>query len=686
MLKYCSVIIIIFILILIYLVNNEREKITNIKIKENFVNKKSNSNNLINNGSFKNKKHIQEYHESQGTSIIEKQNPGDSNNVLEQKCSNNNIYYGIKINLKKNNTYKINCWYAVTSEWNGSDNLINILINYTDNKNDTVTGNEKIVQTLNIDNLIWYNIETTFKVKNKDVKNAIIYFGYNPNGSKGTRYITSIKMDIHNETTSLFPFNNILNLLLRANDRKSYSKDGSLVWNDLSKNKFKFKWIHRPEWIEPKYLSTIDNKAYGPSSNNLIKNSNNFTLLIQFKINDDNNNKYHELISFDGNQNTSLSVNLSNNHNLLNILVSDKLYKIPVKILPENDILLTLINNNNKMEIWVGLKKIKTINIDKIHFSGETIINPSKLLNAKLSSIIILNKNIGKDDIQKISLYLNKDITNDIQYIFDDPLKGKYNNFIYEKKPNDTNTFIKNKNINKTNLVGQRCHEKCIGNCQSHLDDSELAKCIRSCKHTINECSNYCSYIDNKSDYICKNLSNHSPNVYHKNNAYHVYIPKESKYSSNYGHGEKNYGNNRLKAKYIYEQNFPDEETPKILIHGPQNNTKHKCPFIINNKNPCFEEHCNNIEWNKPLSKNKINKKCKNNISHYCELNNEYDEACKCWHEEYKNHPNCIKHRELFNTEENKCNINLFNIKEHPDYKNYIRKDKIPCWNCNLDN
>ena len=30
------------------------------------------------------------------------------------------------------------------------------------------------------------------------------------------------------------------------------------------------------------------------------------------------------------------------------------------------------------------------------------------------------------------------------------------------------------------------------------------------------------------------------------------------------------------------------------------------------------------------------------------------------------------------------CSVAEFSIEDHPDFKNYIRKDKIPCWGCDL--
>ena len=106
------------------------------------------------------------------------------------------------------------------------------------------------------------------------------------------------------------------------------------------------------------------------------------------------------------------------------------------------------------------------------------------------------------------------------------------------------------------------------------------------------------------------------------------------------------------------------------------------CPFIINNNNPGNYYECKNIDWNKP--KQNYNKKCKQYIDHYCQINNKYDPACICWKDENWNNNQCKKWRGMFEPPD-KCDFNKYNISEHPDYKDYIRKDRIPCWNCNLN-
>ena len=152
------------------------------------------------------------------------------------------------------------------------------------------------------------------------------------------------------------------------------------------------------------------------------------------------------------------------------------------------------------------------------------------------------------------------------------------------------------------------------------------------------------------------------------------------------GAGKNSYGTNKENAHRLYKENFPDCPIPEELKF---NRISHdKCPFIVRRANPCNEKECRNVKWDKKnLHKMDIPKKCRRHISHYCRIdNNTYtDPICECWKVENRNLKKCIKLREKYEpATDYGCNINVFEIEEHPDFKNYIRKDKIPCWNCDL--
>lgn len=171
------------------------------------------------------------------------------------------------------------------------------------------------------------------------------------------------------------------------------------------------------------------------------------------------------------------------------------------------------------------------------------------------------------------------------------------------------------------------------------------------------------------------------PKAYKRDGNFYVYIYKNSIY--NIGRwGEINYGRDRKNARQTYSMNFPDCRIPKILT-GEENPNKQACPFIVSEGNPCQSRHCSDVDWSGNPMKEHINKKCKRSISNYCELNNEYDPACYCWKSNFQDDRYCARFRRHF--DDHKCNPSSIDIKDHPDYNQYIKKDEIPCWNCNLN-
>ena len=80
----------------------------------------------------------------------------------------------------------------------------------------------------------------------------------------------------------------------------------------------------------------------------------------------------------------------------------------------------------------------------------------------------------------------------------------------------------------------------------------------------------------------------------------------------------------------------------------------------------------------------KMSDRCKSLVDNYCSMYNQIDPACKCWDPSMNDDKKCGQFRNYFNTND-KCNINQFKITEHKDIGKYIKRDSIPCWNCDLD-
>ena len=182
---------------------------------------------------------------------------------------------------------------------------------------------------------------------------------------------------------------------------------------------------------------------------------------------------------------------------------------------------------------------------------------------------------------------------------------------------------------------------------------------------------------------VCKENRNKNkcPKVYKKNGKYIVYIPENSLYSDFFT-GEKIFSSNIDKARNMYAFNFPDCPIPIELIKD-RNIYTDKCPYVVNELNPCNTRFCADVKWdgNKPV---KMNDSCKKIISNYCHLHYNQDDNCKCWDPKYKDSKACIQYRKYYENPTDYCKPSSFNIKDHPDFSKYIKKDNIPCWGCKI--
>ena len=240
------------------------------------------------------------------------------------------------------------------------------------------------------------------------------------------------------------------------------------------------------------------------------------------------------------------------------------------------------------------------------------------------------------------------------------------------------------------------CLEACINNCSSNTAKNDLydsLNCIKNCKTDIPICKTYCA--DNKNKpFICTDINldnvkvvNSCPNVYKQNDNYHVHVPKTSFYGHMYGNKNltKNYGSSKENAIKVYQQNYPKCELPDSL-KDKTNVDPNKCPYIIDERNPCSSSNCKNVDWgDNNYSSSKLLAECKNDIINYCKNNHLLDPNCASWKPENKHHPGSQKHRRQFEDQcDDDCLPGNHPIESHPDYDDYIKKDNIPCWNCNL--
>ena len=172
------------------------------------------------------------------------------------------------------------------------------------------------------------------------------------------------------------------------------------------------------------------------------------------------------------------------------------------------------------------------------------------------------------------------------------------------------------------------------------------------------------------------------PDVRFEDDHYYIIIPPNTDLSKKLGYsGLRDYGTNIDTAKQIFQTNFPKCKVPSILDKNKYQGDLSNCPFIIiNNENPCKKFDCKGTDWKKGTSNNS---NCKKAIDTYCTKYADLDNACYCWREDNKNKPDCLQWRGKFENQD-KCDFRKADFTKHPDAKNWIRKDKIPCWGCNL--
>lgn len=164
--------------------------------------------------------------------------------------------------------------------------------------------------------------------------------------------------------------------------------------------------------------------------------------------------------------------------------------------------------------------------------------------------------------------------------------------------------------------------------------------------------------------------------------------PKVNRNNRHYIVGGIDYGRHKKRAREIYQYNYPNCPVPDVLTDGyeKRNAQWNQCPFVFQSDlNPCISEACADADWEADSPKDaNLNRECRRRINAYCEEHPQ-DEFCACWRKENWNLEKCRKFRRKFvNPGDRGCDIRDFNIQEHPDMSDYIRKDRIPCYGCDL--
>ena len=445
--------------------------------------------------------------------------------------------------------------------------------------------------------------------------------------------------------------------------------------------------------------------------------------------NENNIDNSSYLLSIPGNSNYFFELKIIDNY--LYLIIGKKSYKSNNPLLLYNKTFINIIYSNQILNIYQDNIPLITQKVDKPSLNNDNIIiNRTNNLDLNLYSLLFYNRKVDTEELEKIKDYFitnnNKnnnnnnsnnsnnnipDLNSHVLSFLEKPLNllynEVYNDFIkpFSKKNNLENNF-NDDNSNFNSIFGNNdfrlkynkdnCPEECENKCSKFLNNTnkdDYNSCISKCENELDSCKLYCNenndnnnnskYCNNKKSK--KDANNDCPTVYKKDTNFIIHIDENSKYSNPYRKNDISYGPDIDKAKYLYHLNYPKCSIPDELINCHDNNID-TCRFIINENNPCFTNSCAGVNWNVPTHQElNLNEQCKKSVSHYCRINSNIDDECYCWKPEFKDDEKCISIRKYFENPLDYCNPKSFNIEDHPDFKNYIKKDNIPCWGCKLD-
>ena len=708
------VIIGLFLLSMCYQHNIKKQLIDydNYNIENFDSNDNKHNYDLISNNSFQDGLNLKQFINQDGfNKIIKFKNPGQSPYVLNQK---KNSYYEISCNNSVNNNYILYFYLYVDGKVEEFDieKFIQIRMPTQDYNNYIPKIQYNIIKKTDIGTKKpWYYIKVNYFASNNVLDKQIIRF--NNNQKDCSIYFTDVSLYKVLANAPNFIYNNQLICFI---DAIHYQSNNNIL-HDLSGNNNDMYLSNIPKQNED-YIELGNTKIEGFPSNEL--NSDSFTINLVLNKQENNNsidskvegnlktdtifNKI--LLSICGNNNYAFELGIENDY--LYLLQGKNKIKSNKQLTYYNKSMITCMYDGTTMNIFCDNLNIISSKINKLYMSKKPIIlNKNKNLNMFLYSFLVYNTLVDIQELKDIRNYfitnLNKNKNNspntlDVQ--FDDVFKNN----------NTKNPFVKpfDKKIEKFGTISEEtfqetynntdeemksnCLTDCNDLCKKFLNGTEVSidnykKCIQNCKNVLSTCDSYCKDSSNQNSVYCSSNIGELPScpkVVKKNGNYVVYIPPNSQYSNFYT-GERVFSNDIDKARNMYAFNFPECPIPSELVQNNNNESIEKCPFVINELNPCNTRACSDVNWNVKNYKDlKMNDKCKKIISNYCHINYAQDENCKCWDPKYKNDPNCIQFRKFFENPNDYCSPSSYNIEEHPDFNKYIKKDNIPCWGCKI--
>ncbi len=675
--KILYYIFLIIILIIIFYIsyhllvkngNNFYDVLNHKNFKEDFEPMDySNYKNIIQNNDFSNNKDVSGYIDQSGSNnIVELKNPSNSKYVLEQKDSNDLTYYEIIQPVLANSSYLFSMWVSIDNPITNPINfskLLRIRILKKNGSNEIPIINVKKDTEMKINDRIWYLLHFTFNTSNDVKDNMNIYLSYDTKLVGSTVYYANLTLVKILRDISDFVFTNGLMLFISG----LYTDSGVLSLRDLGSLGNNMTLKNRAT-IDSKegFVNMYNNEATKENASTIFNTSPIFMINLLTSINHSKNNAEDDndmLIMTIKNKNDKpmISLKTTENNNIIlqcNTGNGEMSKSTSSPLILTNKTLLSIAFNNDlhKLVFYQDTVPILTLdNCPTLYFENcSFIINPDQYLEMNLYDCLVHNYILLEKEHKELRTYLMNNqnrIPNNKPSIFD---------YIFPKNENNIQDLSEDDN-----------------------EESIKDQFYRLFKSTEQIYSN----VKKESCGTPEIKPTDCPTAYKKGTDYYIFIPENSYYHNKLGYfGEKLYGNEKAKVKYIYEMNFPDCELPIILTDNEGGKYSQTCPFILEQNNPCVAVGCGGVDWNKEYVEDLgLNDKCKNAVSYYCRLNYDLDPKCVAWKPENKFDPKSINVRNYFEKPDEYCDIRNYSIESHPDFKNYIRKDKIPCWGCKVE-
>jgi hypothetical protein len=667
-----------------------RESFSNVG--QNIIINNSNNDNIIKNDSFKGKKNIKQFVSSQGdVNIIPMNNPGNSSYVL--KLTNNTdslATYTLKVDniLYKNKyVFALHGW-GKDNSGNKTYNLPVSIILQSAVEDMSSTSRSKLQVTNLPANNNFKEMAVSLTPSWESGTNIIVTLG----GTNTFKefYITNIRLYPIIPGIESIPVADNLRIYLNVNN--SYNPSDPSLLKDLSRHGNDFTIDSKIKTAQKNYLNLNGTSILSDVSAHNILNTNRNKAIIPFTI-------IYNIRADEGLTTTNTSLSIEMEKEIITISeeeFSEKIFATKETILDTGNLVNVLSipgNNATSLELYINksygkpiIKLAGKINTIKYNiFSQEDnyftlMLRPSTLTLPNAVQTVSMG--------YELLLYLNDiqiaSIPTEPLYFDDNPIiinkdgkfQGNFYSFLFydsNLSPNQiaqTIEYLRRDKLSLNNTPANQSPQESgyKGTIFASLAESEEEMVINN-----NNNNNNLSTPSNKN----------CPDVYYKKGRYWINIPANSSLAKQIGYcGERDYGRARKNAKMIFETNFPNCPVPTILSGNNYEGDMGNCPFIIHRDNPCSYDECRNVDWSK--SQLNLSSKCKLRVNHYCTLNNKLDPACVCWRKENMKSAKCRDWRSQFE-DPKQCDLGRNDISEHPDFNQYIKKDKIPCWNCNLN-